>query len=263
MKTVSTADHEWAVDEQGSGSPVLLVHAFPLDHSVWRYQIDALSSRYRVIAPDLPGFGNTPIGDGALGMGTTAEALSQLLKTLGVDEPIIFAGLSMGGYIGWEFVTRFPDRVSHLIQCDTRAANDTADARENRLQTAKRVQNEGPDFLAQAMPEKLLGPATRESQPTLTDEISQRIRTTDRAGIAAALIGMSERKDMTPVLPEITIPTLMIGGQHDELTPPAEIRSNANAMPAATMVEIASVGHLSPLESPTEVNAAILQFLTR
>ncbi|MCA9109840.1 MAG: alpha/beta fold hydrolase, partial [Planctomycetaceae bacterium] len=170
-------------------------------------------------------------------------------------------GLSMGGYIAWAFVEQHRDRLASLIPCDTRATADNEAARKTRELTAQRVLREGPDFLASDLIDKLFVKSTREQRPEIIEQTKKVIRSTHPTTIAAASRAMAERPDVTDRLPSIDLPTLIIVGEHDAISPPSEMREIANALPHATFVEIKEAGHMAPLERPEPVNAAIEHFL--
>jgi pimeloyl-ACP methyl ester carboxylesterase len=248
--------------DRGAGRVVLLVHGFPLDHNMWNAQIDALAAGYRVIAPDLPGLGRSAAGGAeAVGMEQFADDLAALLDALGIAEPVVLCGLSMGGYIAFQFWKQYPARLRALVLCDTRAAADSPEAARLRLITAERVLREGPAVVVEAMLPRLLAPATPQQQPELVEAVRGMMAGCDPRGIAAALRGMARRPDSTPLLPAINCPTLLIVGERDVISPPAEMAAMARAIRGARLVTIAGAGHLSPMERPAEVSAAILQFV--
>jgi 3-oxoadipate enol-lactonase len=249
------------VEERGAGRPLLLVHGFPLDHTMWTEQMDALARRFRVIGPDLPGFGHSDPVEGILTMDRMADDLAALLDALNVNEPLVYCGLSMGGYIGWRFADRHGARLSHLIQCDTKAAADSPDAAKGRRETADRVLREGSIVVAQSMKDRLFAPDTLRRNPDFVAAMESVMMATPRETIAAALRGIAERPDSTPLLSNLRVAALLICGEHDAITPPQEMRSVAGAMPQARFVEIPAAGHMAPLESPAAVNTAILDFL--
>jgi pimeloyl-ACP methyl ester carboxylesterase len=262
QKKVSVGDSQLAVVEQGQGVPLLLVHGFPLDHSMWEFQIRELAGHCRVIAPDLPGFGaSSPLTREVQRMEDFADALAGLLDQLGVTEPIVFCGLSMGGYIAWQFWRRHTSRLRGLILCDTRAAADAPEVAEQRRVNAERVLREGPGFFAQMMLGRLFAPRNAQESSPIFTKIRDVMLATPPQSIAAALRGMAERPDARGWLPEIHLPCLIIVGEEDALSPPAEMQQIANAIPGAQMVTIPSAGHLAPLEHPQAVNAAIREFL--
>jgi 3-oxoadipate enol-lactonase len=249
------------VAERGGGTPLLLVHGYPLDHSMWRGQIEGLADVCRVIAPDLRGFGASSVTPGTVTMQQFADDLVGLLDALKIKEPVVFCGLSMGGYVAWQFALRHRSRLAKLILCDTRAVADTPDAAAGRRKTAKEVLTKGAAVAAEAMLPKLFAPATSAQQPQVVEATRQVILRTSPEGIAAALRGMAERPDVTSLLTQIDVPSVLICGQHDEISPPAEMRQIAAQLPRARFVEIPDAGHLAPLEQPAAVNAAIREFL--
>jgi len=261
MARIKVNDVELNVVERGSGTPLLLVHGFPLDHSMWRGQLDGLSDICRVIAPDLRGFGQSSVTPGTVTMQQMADDLAALLDALKITQPVVFCGLSMGGYVAWQFALRHRARLAKLILCDTRAVADSGEAAAGRRKMAERVLTEGAKVVAEAMLPKLFAPATATQQPQVVEETRQVILRSQPAGIAAALLGMAERPDVTPQLPSIDVPALVICGQHDAIVPPAEMRQIAEKLPHGKYVEIANAGHMAPLEQPAAANAAIRAFL--
>lgn len=264
---------EWlAVDSmvlaEGKGPPIVFLHGFPLDHSMWESQIDSFASSYRVIAPDLRGFGGSslPTNEPEKAVSTMAEMaddLVQNLEFLEIQEPIVLCGLSMGGYVAFEFWRRHRTRLAGLILCDTRAAADTPEAAQGRLDTAAKVLAAGnTEALTEGMIPKLFAPLTIEKQPDIVTKMRERMLATSPAGAAAALRGMAERIDFRPKLANIELPTLAIVGEHDAISPPDEMRAFVKQIPEATLEVIPRAGHMAPMENPGPVNAAIRRFLT-
>ena len=256
-------DVELAVHDQGAGPPILFVHGFPLDHSMWRGQLAAespLATRFRLIAPDLRGFGASSVTPGTVGMQQMADDLAALLDTLDIDEPVVFVGLSMGGYVAWRFWERHARRVRALVLCDTRSAPDTPEAARGRQQLAARVLAEGTAPVATAMLPKLFAEETATRQPAIVSAMEEVVRRTAPEGVAAALRGMAERPDATPLLATIRVPTLVLVGEHDAISPPAEMRKIADGIAGAQYVEVPDAGHMAPLENAAAVNAAIANF---
>jgi 3-oxoadipate enol-lactonase len=247
--------------ERGRGTPLVLVHGYPLDHSMWQGQLTGLSDACRLIAPDLRGFGGSDVTPGTVTMEQMADDIAGLLDALKIDEPVVFCGLSMGGYVSWQFALRHRQRLAKLILCDTRAVADTPEAAAGRKQTAEKVLAEGAQVAAEGILPKLFAPATYQEQPQIVAATRQVILRTKPAGIAAALRGLAERPDVTARLGEIDVPALVLCGQHDGISPPAEMRQIAERLPTARFVEIADAGHMAPLEEPAAVNAAIKDFL--
>jgi pimeloyl-ACP methyl ester carboxylesterase len=265
MKTASISTTEMAYVDRGAGLPVLLVHGYPLDHTMWAAQIDALSGRARVIAPDLRGFGRTPLGQvdpiRGVSMEQYADDLVELLDALAIREPIVLVGFSMGGYVAWQFVRKHADRLRALVACDTRAAADTEDAREGRLKMAQHVAEWGTARVAEMMGPKLLAPQSFATKRDVVEAVRRVVEGTSPAAIAAAQRGMADRPDATDLLPKIDVPTLVIVGEHDVISTQSEMESIARAIPGAGLAVISEAGHMAPMENPEKVNEALRRFL--
>ena len=261
MKQVRIGDVELAVVDEGQGVPLMLVHGFPLDHSMWLGQIEGLSDMCRVIAPDLRGFGRSDVTEGTATMAQMADDLAGLLGGLGINEPVVFCGLSMGGYVGWEFFQRHRERLRGLVLCDTRAVCDTAEVAQGRRDTAAKVVVEGPAVLVDGMVPKLFSEATVANRPEIVEQTRGVMMGTAREGIAAAARGMAERIDATSTLPGIDCPTLVVVGEEDAISTVEEMRGFADRISNARCVEIKGAGHMSPLEEPDAVNNAIREFV--
>ncbi len=263
MRTAIVNQVSLAYIDSGQGLPLMLVHGFPLDHTIWGGQIESLSRQCRVIALDLRGFGRSDVTQGKVTMRQMADDLAALLDVLQIQERVVLCGLSMGGYIAFEFLRAYADRLRGLILCDTRATADAPEAAAARLQMADRVLREGPAPLVESMIPRLFSPVTVERHPHVVETIRWVMMRNDRRGIAAAARGMAERADSTDLLPQIRCPALVICGKDDALSPPEQMSAMARAIPNAIYVEIPDAGHLCPMERPAEVNAAIGHFLQR
>jgi 3-oxoadipate enol-lactonase len=263
MNTVDLGDFKMAVEDRGAGRVLLLVHGFPLDHTMWQAQIDEFSRGYRVLAPDLRGFGASLLGDGEVTMRRYSDDLALLLDRLDIHEKIIFCGLSMGGYIAWQFWQKYAERLAARVICDTRAVADTPEARAGRTALAARVLAIGSQAAADAMLPKLFGPESERNHPAAIAATRAVILRNPAAGIAAALAGMAKRPDVTDMLGGIAVPTLVIVGEHDAISPPAEMRGIADRIPGAEFVMIRGAGHMSPMENSLDFNAALHRFLQR
>jgi pimeloyl-ACP methyl ester carboxylesterase len=261
-RSVRAGQVQLSVTERGRGMPILLVHGFPLDHSMWGTQIEFLSRRWRVIAPDLRGFGGSQVAPGTASMEQMADDLNALLDALAIQEPVVLCGLSMGGYIAFQFWRKYSARLRALALCDTRARGDTPEAAQARHKQIETVLGEGTRPLAEAMLPKLLAPATIESQPQLVELVQNSILAASPEGVAAALRGLAARPDVTDYLPRISLPTLVVVGREDAISPVDEMRDMARAIDASEFVVIPHSGHMSPLENPAAFNDAIEQFLT-
>ncbi len=193
MSRLMIGDVTLNVIQKGQGRPLLLVHGFPLDHRMWQGQIDDLAEDFQVIAPDLRGFGDSDASTGVVSMQQYADDLARLLDQLGIPQKVVFCGLSMGGYIAWQFWRRHGDRLSHLVLCDTRSAADAPDVAQTRLETAERVLQEGTALLVESMIPKLFSERTRQQNPSTVMATAKVIAAAQPVGVAAALRGMAQR----------------------------------------------------------------------
>lgn len=266
-RTATVNDIELAYSTEGEGPALLLVHGFPLDRTMWHHQIDTLSARYQVIAPDLRGYGKSSLGkvdpEAGVSMRQYADDLAGLLDAIGCRQPVVYCGFSMGGYIGWQFVQHHSARLKALIQCDTKATADNEETRAVRNKMAAHVSEWGARRVAEEMVPKLFADTTRAEHGTIVERMKRVISSTDPSAIAAAQLGMAARPDMTALLSEIKVPTLALCGKEDQLTTPDVMRAMAEAIPDAEYIEIAGAAHMAPVEKPQEVTAAMQQFLKR
>jgi pimeloyl-ACP methyl ester carboxylesterase len=245
----------------GAGTPLVLLHAFPLDGRMWAPQVEALAGTYQVIVPDLRGFGAAR--DQAVeeaGMDLLADDLLRLLDDRGLDR-VVLGGLSLGGYVALAFMRRHADRVSGLVLLDTKATADGDQARADRLKMADRVLAEGVDFVPEVMLPRLLGETSREHRPEVVAKVADLIREQSPQAIAGAQRGMAARAHTTDVLGSIKVPTLVVTGEEDAVTGPEVGRDLAAGIPGARFLLVEEAGHLSSLEQPEIVNEALLDFL--
>lgn len=261
MQLVKISDIRLNVVDRGQGPVVLLVHGYPLDHQMWRHQIEELSRDFRVIAPDLRGFGQSNVTPGLVTMQRYADDLVALLEALDARDRVTVCGLSMGGYIAFQFALRHRSRLEKLILCDTKAAADTPEAAKTRVDTAQKVLAEGPQAIVDGMLPKLFALESFDKLADVVKATRKVMLDTKPDGIAAALRGMAERPDVTGDLKSIDVPTLVLCGEHDVITPVAEMRAVAEKLPQAQFVLIPGAGHMAPLERPREVNDALRAFL--
>ena len=261
LKDINIPTATLAVLDVGQGSPILFVHGFPLDHTMWREQVAELSGDFRCVVPDLRGFGKSTVTEGEVTMEQFADDLAALLDALAITEPVVLCGLSMGGYIAWQFARRHAARLRGLILCDTRAVPDTAEGAANRRKLADDVVRAGPELVANAMLPKLLSDRETSRRTDLKDELRRVMLATDPRGIAAASLGMAARADARTWLATINCPALLLVGEQDVISTPAEMSEIVSAMPHATFRVIPDSGHLAPLERPEPSNQAIRAFL--
>jgi len=261
MLTLILPGVELALADHGTGRPVVLIHGFPMNRSIWSQQLQSLAPHYRVITPDLRGFGLSSVTPGKVTVEQWADDLAAMLDALQITEPIVLGGLSMGGYVAFRFFEVYRSRLAGLILCDTKAVADTPQAAAGRLEMAQRLQVEGVQFLADTMLPRLLAPTTLEDKPEVVEHLRQMILAGDPAGYAATSRGLAERPNFTPLLPKIDCPTLLIVGRQDAISTAAEMNAMARAIRGSRIVEIDGAGHVAPLEAPEEVSAAMGEFL--
>jgi len=242
----------------------VLLHAFPLGANQWEPQMRAIPGGWRLITPDLRGFGGSTELDSlsALAMSDYAGDVVDLLAELSISRAVI-GGLSMGGYAALALLQSAPQVIEALILADTRATADTPEGRANRRNMLALVDREGPSGVAREMMPKLLGKTTREVNPAVEAQVRRLIKQQSPVAIRGAIHRMMHRSDSTALLAQVAVPTLVIVGGEDELTPPEDSRRIADAVPGAALVTIPAAGHLSNLEQPDAFNAALTAFLAK
>ena len=241
----------------------VLLHAFPLGAGMWEPQMRAILPGWRLITIDLRGFGGStdaPDSIGAVSMDDYAADVIDLLAELSVPTAAI-VGLSMGGYVALALMRTAPELVTALVLADTRAGADTPEGRANRRNMLALVDREGPQGVAREMMPKLLGKTSRDTNPSLEPTVRKLIKQQSPVAIRGAILRMMHRPDSAPVLASVAVPTLVIVGEEDELTPVAESRRIAEAIPGSQLVILPRAGHLSNLEQPEAFNLALSGFL--
>jgi pimeloyl-ACP methyl ester carboxylesterase len=247
-------------DLAGSGEAVVFLHAFPLGLFMWDAQAAALAPTHQVARFDDRGFGRTPPGDGLLTMERIADDAAALLDHLGLSRAIV-AGCSMGGYAALAFARRHADRLCGLVLQDTRAGADSPEARQTRSTLSEKVRKDGALAAADAFLPKLVGETTKRERPDLVARLREAILATSPQGIVDALAGLAARADSSPFLKDIAVPTLVVCGEEDTITPVAESEALQKGIPGSRLVVIPKAGHLSNLEQPGPFNEALLAFL--
>lgn len=248
-----------AVDVQGDGPAILFVHGFPLDRTMWRHLIAPLTG-WRRIAPDLRGMGLSDTPSGGYTMGEYADDLASLLDMLAVDEAVV-CGLSMGGYVAFELVRRHPEKIRALILANTRAEPDSPEGKASRDDMIRLVERDGSAAIADLLIPKLLAPSSLSAMPQVVEHLRTMIAGSPPAGIIGALEAMRDRADSTPLLEDITVPTLVVAGQEDRLIPTEYSRSLSDVIPGAQFTIIPEAGHLTPMEQPIATSRVVGEFL--
>ena len=257
---LKVAGTELACDVTGAGPALLLLHAFPLGLAMWDEQVRALAEGHQVVRFDARGFGGSPPGDGLLTMERIADDAVGVLDRLGVPSAVV-GGLSMGGYAALALARRHPERIRNLVLADTRAGADSPEAKAARAVQAERVRREGARAMAEAVLPKLLGATSHQERPDLVARVRSLIEANPPRGIADALAGLAARADSTPTLREIRVPTLVVVGDEDAITPLAEAEALQRGIQGSRLAVVPRAGHLSNMENAAEFNRHVRSFL--
>jgi len=248
-------------DEAGEGPALVLLHGHPFDRRMWAPQLRSLSTDFRVLAPDLPGYGASPPRGRTVSMGELAEAVVRFADALDVPRAIV-VGLSMGGLVAMELALRAPDRVDGVVLAATTAAPVTPTEATQRRETADRLERDGMLDLALEMAAKLFGPAARRNPGIVAPVLSMMLHAPP-AGAAAALRGRAERPDYRALLPGLGVPSLVVAGDHDGYADEAVVAELVAALPDPDVVRLPGSGHLPNLEAPADFDAAVRGFASR
>ncbi len=260
---IHTGSLTLAYDDHGSGRPLVLVHGYPHNRSLWAGQSQALADAARVLAVDLRGHGESDAPDGPYSMDLFADDCALLLDILGIHQPVVFGGLSMGGYVTLAFWRRYPTRVAGLILAATRAGADSAEARAARDASMATARRDGPGAIVDGMLNKSLAPDTPGRLPHVLAQARSIMSDATETAILGDLAGLRDRPDSTATLSTITVPTLVVHGAQDQLIPPAEAERTAAAIAKSQLAIIAGAGHLPNLEQPDAFNTVVREFLNQ
>jgi len=260
MAVIEIDNLKIAYTDTGSGRPVVLIHGYPFNRSLWNEQVAVLGQNYRVIAPDLRGFGESDAAAETATMDRMAQDVALLMNHLEIARATI-VGLSMGGYVALAFYKQLSSRVRALILADTRPQSDTEEAKRTRLQQAEQALSEGMASIADAMLPKLLTPETVSKRPDVVKRVRDMMLKTKPEGAAAALRGMAQRDDQTSLLSKISVPVLILVGAEDAITPVADSEKMNQAIAGSRLVVLENAGHVSNLERTDQFNEALLDFL--
>lgn len=250
-----------AYSDKGTGLPIVFLHAFPLNRTMWTQQEAVLSPQFRVIAIDLRGHGESDAPLWHYTLEQAADDIRALLDHLSIQQAV-FVGLSMGGYILLAFYRKYAERVKGLVLADTRAQADTAEGKEGRFQMAQTAYKKGPAAIADIMIPKLLSPVTIQTRPEIVQNVRAMIENNQISGIAGDLMAMAERPDSVPLLKQIACPTQIVVGGLDQATPPSDAKLMAEQIPGARLALIPNAAHLANLEQPEAFNQIIASFVS-
>ena len=250
-----------AYTDAGQGAPLLLVHGYPLSRRLWEAQIAGLADVARIIAPDLRGHGDSEAVPGPYSMDLFADDLKALLDALGITQPVVLCGLSMGGYVAFAFQRKYAAHLAGLVLTATRPAPDSPEARLGRDQAMETARQQGPGAIIESMLPRLLAPVTVAERPDILAQAGAIMQRTSLEGILGDLQALKERPDSTPDLPRIRVPTLVLAGAQDAIIPVKEMQDMHAAIPGSRIEVIPNAGHLLNLENPGAFNAALRRFL--
>ncbi len=262
MPQITSGDADIFYEVLGSGPPVVLLHPFPANHNLWKPAAQALTTRYRVILPDLRGHGESGVGDGPATMEKHAADIARVLDHEEVRRAA-FVGVSIGGYALFEFWRKYRARVDALVLCNTKAQADTPEARAVRLQAATFVLERGTELFFGSMIPKLMGKTTRDTRPDLVEGALRMMRTMSPEDVAMVQRGMAERQDSVETLKTINVPSMLVTGDEDILTGVGEAELMRQNISGSEIKLIAKAGHYSPWEQPEEVGKLLREFLDR
>ncbi|MDR1140710.1 MAG: alpha/beta hydrolase [Planctomycetaceae bacterium] len=255
------------VAEQGTGQPVLFIHGFPFDHTIWNRTGNMLKTDFRVIAPDLRGLGKSELPDGwkITQMEQFADDLHVLLQMVGIGEKTVICGLSMGGYIVMQYARKYGNELAGLVLCNTKTVADSPAVAATRRQQAAGLTGGTLELrsIADTMIPKLFAETTLKNKPEIVRELRTAIELNQPSGVAAATLGMAERLDTTELLGELEIPVLVVCGSEDQFSPPSEMKPLAEKAKHGTFVEIPNAGHLPPLEQPERFADTLKEWMSR
>jgi 3-oxoadipate enol-lactonase len=260
MNRIRSGDANIAYEVLGDGPPLVLLHPFPAHHAFWLPAAQSLTSRYRVVLPDLRGHGESDVGDGPATMDKHASDLARVLDDAEVGRAI-FCGVSIGGYVLFEFWRRYPGRITALVLSCTRAQADTDDARNTRLKNAELVLERGTEWFVDLMIPKLLGKTTQETRPDLVAEARRMMLTMSPQDIAQVQQGMAARPDSVTTLKTINVPALVVMGEEDTLIPRSDGELMRQHIANSHLAVIPKAGHFAVWEQAEAAGTLIRQFV--
>jgi pimeloyl-ACP methyl ester carboxylesterase len=248
------------LDGEKGSAPILFVHGFPYDHQMWKSQIDEFSKHYYCVSYDIRGLGSSPAGEGQFTMELFVDDLEKTIDELELDKPIL-CGLSMGGYISLRAMERMPDKFSGLILCDTKSIADDNEGKLKRAEAIKQINSGKFDELIETFVRNCFGDKFVEEDNSNYNEVVERSKKNDPVGVKGCLLAMAGRTDTTESLSKIKLPTLVICGSEDKLSPPKVMKPMAEKIAGSKFILIEDAGHMTPIENPKEFNRAIKEFL--
>lgn len=248
---------------KGEGKPVVLLHAFPLDGEMWEAQQNKLASKAKVIVPDLPGFGGSSIIPEESTIAGMAVFVARLLDDLGIKEPVFLGGLSMGGYVAFEFLRQFPNRLSGLGLFATRAVPDSEEGKQNRVKSIEAIEKFGMEPFVRKIVKSQTGKSTQEKHPEIVKQAMDIMFENAPDGSIHALKAMKDRRDSSDLLPQIKIPVLVVAGEEDVIISAADMKAMHEKIKGSEFHAVKASGHLVNLEQPEIFDQILRSFLER
>jgi len=254
-------DTEIAFDDVGSGLPVVFLHAFPLNRTMWDPQVSALVADCRCIPIDMRGFGDSAVA-GPYSVDQFADDVAGVLDTLQIERAVMI-GLSMGGYVAFALWRRHRERVRAFVLANTRSTADTIETVERRRSMIDTAEEHGSAAVANMQIAGLMGKTTRDKRPDIYDAIHRMMSQAPGAAVIGTLEALIQRPDSTPLLGTIDVPTLVVAGDEDVITPTRELRALHGAIAGSRLEVLRQAGHLSNVERPAAFNTIVSEFLGR
>jgi 3-oxoadipate enol-lactonase len=242
------------------GVPVVFIHGFPMNHLMWENQMNALPNDYRIIAYDVRGLGKSDLGNGEISMEAHVDDLKGLLDDLDIQKAIV-CGLSMGGYIALNAIQKYPQRFLGLVLCDTKSDADTEQGKQKRYDSIQKIENDGVQSFAEGFLKNVLSEKTLNENKPLVTFLTHKILENNPEGIKAAQRMMAKRPATTDGLKKIKVPTLILVGEKDQVTPLADAESLKSKIANSRLEIIPGAAHFSNIENPEYFNAQIREFL--
>ncbi len=260
--TIPLNNFELSYDDIGEGAvPIVFLHGYPFDKTMWHLQLDFLKSSHRVIACDIRGFGKSTDEESPLSMDLFSDDLIQFMDKLNIDQAIL-CGLSMGGYIALNAMKKFPTRFEALILCDTQCIADTPEGKEKRYKTIEKIEIDGAEKFNEDFIKKIFHKDSLTNKKEILAQLKTVVFANSKQIIVHGLVALAERSETCSTLKEITIPTLIICGREDEVTPLAQSEFMNATIKGSILKVIDNAGHVSNLEQPNVFNQHLLDFLT-
>jgi 3-oxoadipate enol-lactonase len=260
--TINGAELYYVEVGNTSAVPVIFIHGFPFSHRMWSAQLDAVCKTHRAIAYDVRGHGESDVGDGQYTIEMHVDDLLGLLDCLNISKTVV-TGLSMGGYIALRALERSQERFLAAVLCDTRSEADSNEAKLRRAASIRNVKKQGSAMFAGEFAKSVFAEETFRKNPAVIEEVRKTIARMPPLAISGTLLALAARTDTTASLDSIRIPTMILVGEYDSITPPAAAREMHSRIPNSELHVIPAAAHMSNLENPEAFNEKLAAFLNR